>query len=162
MPSLVSTFTRFRLVTRRARRSAVVAAFGGIPLLGLIYLALVEPGRVTAPLWVPIAIALSALTFVGMLVVYGYGQGRMGYPTRALDERQRMMRDRALVLSYRVSSIAVGLALGALLGAALQGPLVIESTVVTPVLIAAVLYLPLLPFAALAWIEPDLPAEAAA
>ena len=162
MPSLLSTFTRFALVPRRSRRSAVVAAFGGIPLLGLVYLALVEPGRITLPLWVPIAIGLSAMTIVGNLVLYGYGQGRMGYPTRALDERQRMMRDRALVLSYRVSSIAVGLALGALLGAALQGPLIIESTAVTPVLLAAVLYLPLLPFAALAWIEPDLPAEAMA
>jgi hypothetical protein len=159
MPLVLRTITRFHLVTRRSRRFAVVAAFGGIPLLGLVYLALVEPGRITAPLWVPIAIGLTVLAFGGNLVVYGYGQGRMGYPTRALDERQQMMRDRALILSYRVSSIAVGLALGALLGAALQGPLVIESTVVTPLLIAAVLYLPLLPFAALAWIEPDPPAE---
>jgi hypothetical protein len=143
------------------RRAAVVAAFGGLLLLVLGFLVVVEPGRLSTA-WAAIAVGLGALTFVGHVAVYGYGQGRMGYPTHPLDERQRATRDRALVVSYRVSSIAVGLALGALLGAALQGPLVIRSTTVAPVLIAAVLSLALLPFAALAWIEPDLPADVGA
>jgi hypothetical protein len=162
MASPLSIYHRLPLLARRSRRAAVVAAFGGAPLVILGYLLLVEPGRLSMAVWGPIAIGLFTLTLIGNVAVYGYGQGRMGYPRRVLDERQRAMRDRALVLSYRVSSIAVGLALGALLGAALQGPLVIESTALTLALIAAVLYLPLLPFAALAWIEPDLPADAEA
>ncbi len=162
MATPLSIYRRLPLLARPLRRAAVVAAFGGLLLLVLGFLVVVEPGRLSTTVWAAIAVGLGALTLVGHIAVYGYGQGRMGYPTHPLDERQRATRDRALVLSYRVSSIAVGLALGALLGAALQGPLVIQSTTVAPVLIAAVLSLALLPFAALAWIEPDLPADVGA
>jgi hypothetical protein len=141
------------------RRAAVIAAFGGYPLLILGYGTLVEPGRISTIVWGPIAVALFTLTIVGTFALYGYGQGRMGYPKRALDERQRAMHDRALVVSYGVATIVFGLMLGGLAGAALQGPVVVEMADLTPVLIAAGLYLPLLPFASLAWIEPNLPAD---
>lgn len=43
--------------------------------------------------------------------------------------------------------------------ASFVGPVVIEMTAFTPWLIAIGLYIPFLPFAALAWLEPDAPAD---
>jgi hypothetical protein len=83
----------------------------------------------------------------------------MGYPKAALDERQRAMHDRALVVSYGAVTTIIGLLLGALAGWAMNEPVVLEMGTLVPVFISAGLYLPLLPFAALAWIEPDLPAD---
>ena len=102
--------------------------------------------------------------FTGMpLQFIGYetfGQGRMGDRSR-LDERQRAMNDRALVLSYGVVTTVVTLALGAIwLAAAFVGPVVIQMDATSlSVAVAIGLYLPLLPFASLSWIEPDAPAD---
>lgn len=105
------------------------------------------------------AIALFAMTIISVFALYGYGRGRMGYAKDRLDERQRAMHDRALVVSYGVVTTAVGLVLGGLAGWAMNEPVVIEMASLVPVLIGAGLYLPVLPFAALAWIEPDLPVD---
>jgi hypothetical protein len=159
MASQPSFYRRLPRLSRRARRLAVVGAFTGYPLLQLGYRALVEPGRLSTTIWAPIAIALFSITILSVFALYGYGQGRMGYGKRQLDERQRAMHDRALVLSYGVVTIMVGLILGGLAGWAMNEPVVIDMASLVPVLIGAGLYLPSLPFAALAWIEPDLPAD---
>jgi hypothetical protein len=159
MASPASIYRRLPMLSQRRRRLAVLAAFGGYPLLILGYETLVAPGRLSTTIWGPIAVVLLSLTIIGAVAVYGYGQGRIG-DSRTLDERQRAMNDRALILSYGVATTVFGLALGGIaLVASFQGPVVIEMTALTPYLIAFGLYLPLLPFAALAWIEPDLPSD---
>lgn len=159
MASPLAIYQRLPLMTRRSRRVAVVAAFSGYPLLVLGYAFLVEPGLLSTIAWVPIAVGLFSLTVIGSLALYGYGRGRMGV-ARTLDERERAMHDQALVLSYRVVKTVFGLAIGVLIGFAIQqGPLLIDLTALMPVLIGGLIYLPLLPFAALAWIEPDPPTD---
>ena len=93
------------------------------------------------------------------MTLYGYGRGRTG-DAGPLDERERTMLDRALVLGYGAVVTVVVLAVGALaLYLSFVGPITITMTDLTPVIIGIALYLPLLPFAALAWIEPDAPAD---
>ncbi len=159
MTTPLAFFRRLPRLGQRARRIAVVGAFTGYPILQLGYWALVVPGQVSSVIWAPIAIVLFTITIVSVFALYGYGQGRMGYPKHALDERQRVMHDRALALSYGIVTTVVCLAVGGLAGWAMNEPIVLEMGSLVPVLIAVGLYLPVLPFAALAWIEPDLPSD---
>ena len=145
-------------MSRSSRRRAVLAAFLGYPLLILGYDLLVEPGRLPSLVWAPIAMILFLLTLVGAIAIYGYGQGRMDRRAR-LDERERQMVDHALIVSYGVLATAVTLALGALAVAASFDAVVIRMESLAPWLIAAGVYLPMLPFAAMAWTEPDPPAD---
>ncbi len=78
---------------------------------------------------------------------------------RPLDERQRSMHDRALVVSYRILTLAVGLTIGAAAGVASNEPLVLDFPALIPFIVVFALYVPFLPFAVLAWIEQDLPAD---
>ena len=159
MATPASLFRDLPSLDRTRRRIAVVAAFGGYPLLILGYTALVATGILPTVVWAPIAVILFATTLVGVVVIYGYGRGRIG-ESRQLDERERAMLDRALVLGYgAVTTVAViGLAVLALY-LSFVGPITITMTDLTPVVVAVALYLPLLPVAALAWIEPDAPAD---
>ena len=157
MTSPRSFYRRLPTLSQRARRLAVIGAFTGYPVLQLGYWAVVVPGALSTAIWAPVALVLFGITIVSVLALYGYGQRRMGYGMRQLDERERAMHDRALVLSYGVVTTVVVLALGGLAGWAMNEPVVIEMASLVPVLIAAGLYLPTLPFAALAWIEPDAP-----
>ena len=146
-------------LTRRSRRRAVAAAFLGLPLLLVGYGLLVETGRLSNVVWAPIAVVLFSATLVGSVAVYGYGQGRMDRRER-LDERQRAIVDRALVASYAaLTAVIVALAGALAIYLTFVGPLVFEMTLLTPWFVAIGLYVPMLPFAALAWIEPDAPAD---
>jgi hypothetical protein len=160
MVSPVSLFQRIPSSRRRTRRLAVIAAFTGLPLQFVGYQTLVAPGRLSLTIWGPITIVLFGLTLIGAIATYAFGQGRMGDRSR-LDERQRAMNDRALVISYGVMTTIVTLALGAVwLVASFVGPITFKMDATSlSVAVAVGLYLPLLPFASLAWIEPDAPAD---
>jgi hypothetical protein len=160
MASPASLFQRLPLLPQRRRRIAVLAAFLGFPLQIAGYQALVAPGRIpSGPLWGAISIVLFSATIVGVAVIYGWGQGRMG-DRGPLDERQRAMTDRALIVSYGVVTTAFAIGLGVIaLYLSFVGPLTVDMIDLTPVIVAAALYLPVLPFAALAWIEPDAPGD---
>jgi hypothetical protein len=159
MVTPAALYRRLPSLSQHARRNAVIAAFVGFPLQLLGYALLVEPGRVSGTLWGPISVVLFSATLIGVVAVYGYGQGRMDR-RQVLDERQRTMVDRALVVSYGVVTTVIVLG-GGLLAIYLSfiGPLEVQMTVLTPWFIALGLYVPFLPFAALAWIEPDVPGE---
>jgi hypothetical protein len=154
----LSLYRRAPTLSRRNRRLAVAAAFLGYPLLILGYDLLVAPGRLSTVLWAPIAIVLFSLTLIGAVALYGYGQGRMDRRAR-LDERQRQMVDHALVVSYGVLATAVTLVLGILAVVASFQTVEVHMEALAPWLIAAGLYLPMLPFAAMAWVEPDAPVD---
>jgi len=144
---------------QRERRVAVVAAFAGYPLLIIGYTALVATGILPGAIWAPIAIALFSATLLGLVVVYGYGQGRMNERER-LDERQRTMVDRSMITSYGVLTTLIVL-VGGLVAIYLTfvGPITLDMGALTPWFIAIGVDVPALPFAALAWIEADAPSD---
>ena len=145
---------------QRDRRGAVVAAFAGFPVLNIGYAALVSTGLVPTAMWGPVAVALLAITFLGVVAIYGWGQGRIGERHGELDERQRTVVDRALITAYGVLTAAVVLVLGVVaLYLSFVGPITLDMATLTPWIIAVGLYVPFLPFAALAWIEADAPAD---
>ena len=154
MASPNTIYRRLAATPRRVRRLTVVAAFAGYPLVLLGYSTLAEPGRLPTVIWAPIAIVLMGLTVVGCFATYGFAGDRMRGRT-SLDERERAMNDRAIVLSYGVVTTIIVAGLAWLALAAYGEPLVIEMSALTPILIAAGVFVPLLPFAMLAWIEPD-------
>lgn len=157
-------------IRRDRRRLAVIAAFAGYPLLQIGYSSLVAPGRLATAAWAPFAVALFAMTLTGVFLVYAYARDRMAWGwfpfflnatsgRPQLDERQRAIRDRALVLSYRVLSLVVGLTIGAAAGVASNEPIVLDFPGLLPFIVVFALYVPFLPFAVLAWIEEDLPGD---
>jgi hypothetical protein len=175
MGSPRSFYQQLPLLRRTPRRASVVAAFAGYPLLQIGYATLIAPsgiaaGRVPMAAWAPLAVALFGVTLGGVFLVYGYARERMvpgWFPffrkatsdPHPLDERQRSMHDRALVLSYRVLTLAVGLTIGAAAGIASNEPLVLDFPALLPFIVVFALYVPFLPFAVLAWIEQDLPLD---
>jgi hypothetical protein len=162
MATPASLFRRLPGLDQRSRRIAVIASFFGYPVQIVGYSLIAAAGGVPGVAWGLTSIALFALTIVGTIAIYGYGQGRID-ARKQLDERQRSMVDRAMILSYGVLTTVI-VALGGLLAIYLSfvGPLEIEMSALTPWFIAIGLYVPFLPFAALAWIESDPPADDAA
>lgn len=158
MASPVDLYRRLSHAPRRVRRLWVIGAFAGYPLVIVGYARLVQPGYLPTAIWAPIAIVLMSLTIVGCFATYGFAGGRIG-SREHLDERERAMSDRATVLSYGIVTTVLVAALAWLALTAYGEPLVISMEALTPILIAAGVFVPLLPFAVLAWIEPDAPAD---
>jgi hypothetical protein len=160
MESPFVTFVRaMPRARRRTRRIAVAAAFLGYPLLNLGNQVLVVPGRLSSAVWAPIAIVLFSATLIGVVAIYGYARGRADMKAD-LDERQRHVRDQAWIHAYSMLIVVVSVVIGALaLVTSFQGPVTIGMAELGPWIVGIGLYLPLLPSAALTWMEPDLPAE---
>jgi hypothetical protein len=160
MVTPAALYQRLPSLRQRQRRILVVAAFAGFPLLNVGYATLVASGILPNAVWGPIAIALFATTLVGVLVIYGWGQGRISDRRDELDERQRAMVDRALITGYGALTTAIVALLGVMaLYLSFIGPITIDMTGLTPWIIAVALYVPFLPFAALAWVEADPPVD---
>jgi hypothetical protein len=160
MVTPAALYQRLPSLRQRDRRIAVAAAFAGFPLLNVGYTTLVAPGVISATIWAPIALALFGTTILGLVAIYGWGQGRITERREQLDERQRAMVDRALVTGYGVLTTAIVVILAVLaLYLSFIGPITLDMTTLTPWIIAVALYVPFLPFAALAWIEADAPRD---
>jgi hypothetical protein len=160
MVTPATIYQRLPALRQRDRRVAVVGAFAGFPLLNIGYATLVATGLIPSPVWAPIAVALFAVTILGLVAIYGWGQGRITERRDELDERQRAMVDRALVTGYGALTTAIVVILAVLaLYLSFIGPITLDMTSLTPWIIAVALYVPFLPFAALAWIEADAPAD---
>src|SRR5262245_64999513 len=159
MATPASWFQRLPFLDQKRRRSPVIAALTGYPLVVLGYAGLVATGVLSTTVWGPIVVVLFAITIVGIVTLYGYGRGKTG-DAGPLDERERAMLDRALVLGYgAVTALVVFVVGGFAIYASLVGPITITMNELGPVVLAIALYLPLLPVAVLAWIEPDVPAD---
>lgn len=145
---------------RSARRAIAVASLLGLP--GMYAWSAFWLGTSASKLlWGPISFLLVGVSAGGALVLYLFVRDRADMRAD-LDERQRQLRDQALVLAYQTLSGAVVLAVAVVavwvlgFGRSIR----LDATVVGAMAISIGVLIPLLPTAALAWIEPDAPPDA--
>ena len=100
---------------------------------------------------------LFGATISGAFLLYGYVRGRAELPGRNLDERQRQLRDHAWILSYQVLSAVVilGVIVAGIEAFVLERPVTLDASAINALVLSVAVLLPVLPTAALAWIEPD-------
>ncbi len=143
-------------LSRRSRRLIAVAALLGLPAM-YAWSSMWMTTSVPNLLWGPVTFLFLGCTLVGAYILYRYVQGRADLPGRGLDERERQLRDRAWILSYQVLSVVIvlfiaGLAIPVLV---FGQPVTIDASIATAAALCLGVLLPLLPAAALAWLEPD-------
>jgi uncharacterized membrane protein len=146
-------------LSQRTRRVVAVASLLGLPVM-YAWSSAWHNSPVPGLLWGPVTFALILVTVLGAFLLYAYVGDRANRESR-LDERQRQLRDRAWILSYEVLS-AVVIALIVVIGVLVLGMgkvVVLDGTVVGGLVLCVGVLIPLLPAAALAWVEPDPPAE---
>jgi len=141
---------------QRSRRAIAVATLVGIPAAyawSSFWLHTTVPTLV----WGPITFVLFGVTICCALLLGGYVRQRADRPGAHLDERQRQLRDQAWILSYQVLSTAVivGVVVAGLAVWVFGHPITIDGDLVYVLVILVAGLLPVLPTAALAWIEPD-------
>ncbi len=110
-------------------------------------------------IWAAASVLLIGASVIGLVIVGGYAQNRFD-KRDTFDERQRSMVDQALIVAYGVLTTVIVLFVGGLaLYASFVGPITIDMSALSPWLLAVAIYVPFLPLAALAWIEPDAPTD---
>jgi hypothetical protein len=146
-------------VERLSQRSRRLVAF--VTLLGLpamyAWSAFWTGTSVPNVIWGPVSFVLIGATLVGAFILYRYVRNRADMPGVGLDERERQLRDRAWILSYQVLSLVVIL-VGAAVAIPALGfgqPVTIDAYLAGAIALCLGVLLPLLPAAALAWLEPD-------
>lgn len=152
---------RIERMSQRSRRVLAVATLLGLP--GMFAWSGYWLGTsVPSLVWGPISFLLVGVTAIGSLALYRFVRDRADMPGRRLDERQRQLRDRAWILSYQVLAAVVVLAVLvlALVVFGSGSPATIDGGLANAIVICVGSLLPVLPVAALAWIEPDAPADA--
>jgi hypothetical protein len=161
MRTVATLYRSLPMLQRRTRRLLVLLTGLGYPLVLAGYGTLVAPGRISLAAWAPVATVLMAFTVIGVVAIFGYARGRADLGSGRLDERQAQLRDRAWALSYAIVIIAIALVLVSLMvvrsssgmDVALSGELIGYAAT------TAAIYLPVLPPAVLAWMEPDAPRD---
>jgi hypothetical protein len=152
--------SRIDRLPQRSRRAIAVGTLVGLPAMfawSTFWMGTTVPNLV----WGPVSFVLIGLTIVGSVVLYRYIRGRADLPGRDLDERERQLRDRAWILSYQVLSLVV-IAAVVVLGISvfiLGRTVTVDAGLVNALVLSVAVLLPVLPAAALAWIEPDPPAD---
>jgi hypothetical protein len=152
---------RIDRLSRQSRRLIAAATLLGLPGM-FVWSSFWMGTSVPNVLWGPITFVLIGATVIGSFVLYRFVRGRADMPGAALDERERQLRDRAWVVSYQVLS-AVVLAVVIVLGISvfvLGRQVVVDAALTNAVVLSVAVLLPILPAAALAWIEPDAPTDA--
>ena len=147
---------RLERLSQRTRRIVAVGTLIGLPAM-FAWSSFWLGTTVPTLLWGPVSFILIGITVGGAVVLYQYVQRRADLPGAGLDERERHLRDRAWILSYQVLATVV-----VLLGVAVVVPVLgfghavtIDASLATAVALCLGVLLPVLPAAALAWIEPD-------
>jgi hypothetical protein len=112
-------------------------------------------------LWGPVSFLLIFVTVAGALVLYAFVRDRASHGAR-LDERQRALRDRAWIFCYEILAavIVIAVAVLAVVVLIVGRDVTLDGAFVSGLAICIGVLIPLLPVAALAWVEPDPPAEA--
>jgi hypothetical protein len=153
---------RLRRMPRRVRRLVVLGTFVAYPALYAGYAILSWGGTlpVVNQLWAPVAILLMFGFVAGIVMIYAVTRSRAEPTAPELDERQRDLAVRARSLSYGVLlTFIVAMAGLWAVYVTTVGPVSVGGEWLISVAIIVGVYLPMLPSAVLAWIEPDAPAE---
>ena len=153
---------RIDRMSQRSRRIVAVATLLGLP--GMYGWSSVWMGTTVPTIfWGPMSFVLIGMTAVGSFVLYRLVRGRADMGDVRLDERERQLRDWAWIVSYKVLSVVViAAAIAAGLNVFLLGHAVIlDANLTNAVVLSVAVLLPILPAAALTWIEPDAPADLA-
>jgi len=153
---------RIRSVSRRSRRLVVLGTFVAWPVLYVGYGLSARSGALpsVSQLWAPLAIVLMFGFAAGVITIYGITRSRAEPTSSELDERQRDLAVRARALSYGVLLAFVVASAGLwAVYVTFVGPVTFGPELLLPVAIVVGVYLPALPSAVLAWIEPDEPPE---
>ena len=150
-----SRFTLDRL-SQRSRRPIAGASLLGLPAM-YAWSTFWRATDVPVVVWGPVSFLLIGVTLVGAFVLYRFVRHRAELARPDLDERQRQLRDHAYVVSYGVLATVVVALVGALAASVLvfDHPIVMDGALVTAISICIGTLIPLLPVAALAWVEPD-------
>jgi len=153
--------SRVERLSRRSRRMVAAATLLGLPAM-FVWSAIWTGTTVPTIVWGPVSFLLIGVTLFGAFLLYRYVRNRADMPGAGLDERERMLRDQAWILSYEVLSVVVVLLVGAIVVAVLGfgRTITIDAGAATAGALCLGVLLPLLPAAALAWLEPDLPEDA--
>jgi uncharacterized membrane protein len=164
---------RVEHLSQRARRLIVVVAYLSLPEAAILFC--FHAGAPSLPPSSPQswALSVSLLEFLVLAQVGLAGEvlergWRAAIGANGLDERQRQLRDRASYLSYRIVGVGAVIPVVILCGALLTvpfnswGSVTLDPTSLFALMICVsvlCLCLNLLPIAAVAWLEPDAPAE---
>ena len=144
-------------LSQRTRRLIAAASLLGLPAM-YAWSSLWLHTSVPSIVWGPVSFLLILITVGGAFLLYGFVRDRANRGAH-LDERQRQLRDRAWVLCYEVLSAVLVIAV-VVVGVAVLAMgrvITLDASVVSGVAICTGVLIPLLPVAALAWVEPDLP-----
>lgn len=154
--------SRLRTASQRTRRLIVLGTFVAYPLVYLGYAVLSRTGALppVSLLWAPIAIVLMFGFAAGLFAIYAITRNRAEPESAELDERQHELAVQARALSYGVLlAFIVAIAAAWAVYVTTVGPVTLGADLLLPVAIVVGVYLPVLPSAVLAWIEPDAPPE---
>ncbi len=148
-------------LSQRSRRVIAVATLIGLPAM-YAWSSFWMSTTTSNLLWGPVTFLLIGTTLVGSVVLYWFVRDRADLRGAGLDERQRQLRDRAWILSYQVLAAVVVAAVGviAVMVLGMGREVRLDASFVSAAAITVGVLLPILPIAALAWLEPDAPAEA--
>jgi len=152
--------SRIDRLSQRARRIVAVATLTGLPAMfawSSFWLGTSVPNLI----WGPVSFLLIGMTAVGAIVLYRFVRDRANLGSTSLDERQRQLRDRAWVLSYGILSTVVVALVGvlAILVLGMERVVTLDPNLMSAVALCTGTLIPLVPIAALAWIEPDQPED---
>ena len=152
--------TRIDRLSQRSRRLVAVATLVGLPAM-FVWSTFWMGTNVSNLAWGPISFVLIGATFLGSFVLYRYVRGRADMPGANLDERERQLRDRAWILSYQLLSLVViaAVVVAGISVFVLGRSVTLDAALVNALVLSVAVLLPVLPAAALAWIEPDAPAD---
>ena len=147
-------------LSQRSRRVIGTASIVGLPAMYGWYW-FWHSTSVPSVVWGPVSFALIFVTLGGAFLLYAFVRDR-AHTGADLDERQRQLRDRAWILCYEfLSAVIVGAIL--VVGVLVLGfgkVVTLDGAAVSALVLCVGVLLPLLPVAALAWVEPDPPADA--
>ena len=156
-PRWVATrLDRIAHLSQRSRRVIAVLTLLGMPA-AFAWSTYWLSTSVSNVLWGPVTFVLFGATIWGAFVLYAYVRRRADLPARDLDERQLHLRDQAWILAYQVLSTVVilGVAWAGLAVWVLDRPITIDAGTANALVLSIAVLLPVLPVAALAWIEAD-------
>ena len=140
---------------QRTRRVIGVATLLGLPGSYAWY-AVWSSTTVPKAVWGPFSFLLILVSAFGAIFTYAWAAR-----SRKPDERERQLRDRAWVLAYIILSVGVITAflVASIIVLGLDRTIVIDGRVMSGAATCFGVLVPVLPYAALAWLEPDAPAE---